>query len=212
MQSIKKQLNELGPDLCLSVERWLAVEHAQTLEDGIEYSTLVDHVNNQTSTYTEKCLVLDTKSAREGLLVIPIVDVDKSMRRSSKKIAEAGDLIISRLRPYLLQVAYIPPNLEELTGHKQVFISTEFFVFRGKSKKSIAYLLPWLLGDNVQKVIQGASTGGHHPRFDLDLLTSLHVPEGLYKQRNILSKKVEDICVNNLSYQKQLSTLLGYFM
>lgn len=49
-----------------------------------------------------------------------------------------GDVIISRLRPYLRQVAYVDEDRKEILG-----ASTEFFVIRARNNESIAYLVPF---------------------------------------------------------------------
>lgn len=59
---------------------------------------------------------------------------------SNKKILKTGDVIISRLRPYLRQVAYV-----DIDSNLQLCASTEFYVLRARNNESIAFLVPFLL-------------------------------------------------------------------
>jgi hypothetical protein len=99
---------------------------------------------------------------------------------SAKRRVQAGDVIVSRLRPYLRQVALIDEALFQLApGGNAVVTSTEFFVIRGRPGFAAAGLIPFLLSEPVQAALAAGQEGGHHPRFGKDLLLSLPVPEGV---------------------------------
>ena len=84
--------------------------------------------------------------------------------RAVKKIIKAGDVIISRLRPYLKQVAFVDKVLCE--HYDSVLCSTEYFVLRSKDQHiSIAFIVPVLLSREVQNMLISSQEGGHHPRF-----------------------------------------------
>jgi hypothetical protein len=97
---------------------------------------------------------------------------------SAKRRVRAGDVVISRLRPYLRQVALIDEALFQLCpGGNAVVTSTEFFVLRGRAGFDAAGLVPFLLSAPVQAALAAGQEGGHHPRFCKELLQSLPVPE-----------------------------------
>lgn len=137
-----------------------------------------------------RCLVLDTSDAREGIVTARKKPIHGSEIGSAKKVVEPNDVIISRLRPYLRQVAFVDediPNSEEAT----LACSTEFFVLRSPDRQSIAFLVPFLLSPPVQEVLAAAQEGGHHPRVNESTLLSLPVPIPFLDQREMISKTIE---------------------
>lgn len=140
---------------------------------------------------TSECLVLDTSDVREGIVIgrkQPIIGTEIG---SAKKEIIAGDVIISRLRPYLRQVAFI--DKEILNSQKaRITCSTEFFVLRSVDNLSIAFLVPFLLSSQIQEVLKASQEGGHHPRFIESTLLTLPIPKKLISQREIISKVVQD--------------------
>ncbi len=135
----------------------------------------------------ESFVLLDTSDAREGIVISdkqPTSEIG-----STKKITEPGDVIISRLRPYLRQVAYVDQEVPYL-GDLKILCSTEFFVLRSSDKKCIAFLVPFLLSPQVQNALSAAQEGGHHPRFDETTLLSMSIPASFLKRREDISKTV----------------------
>ena len=133
-------------------------------------------------------LVLDTGDAREGLAVargeaVPAV-------ASHKRVVTPGDVIISRLRPYLRQVAFLD---DAVLGARRgrLVASSEFYVLRPRDGRSIAFLVPFLLSAGVQGALAAAQEGGHHPRFREETLAGLPVPPSLLEARDELSALVE---------------------
>lgn len=106
---------------------------------------------------------------------------------SSKKIAEPGDLIVSRLRSYLREIAIIPP----LNG--LVLVSSEFVVLRPKpqSHLSTEILLPFLLSSPVQTILKWSRDGSEHPRFSDSVLLSLPVPKSLIDQHESIRRSIK---------------------
>ena len=132
-------------------------------------------------------LVLDTSDAREGIIIsrkLPTTDIG-----SAKKMVQPGDVIISRLRPYLRQVAYVDDQIRNL-GDRGLVCSTEFFVLRSSEGQSIAFLVPFLLSQQVQEVFAASQEGGHHTRFDEPTLLALPVPKSLVSRRETASEAV----------------------
>jgi hypothetical protein len=133
-------------------------------------------------------VVLDTGDAKNGIISLKVAD-DHTAVGSAKKVLKSGDVIISRLRPYLRQVGLVDEDLARLGI---VIASTEFYVLRPKDGKSIAYLVAFLLSDIVQQVLAASQEGGHHPRVPEKNLLGLVVPAALLGERDRLSHAVED--------------------
>jgi hypothetical protein len=123
-----------------------------------------------------KYAVLDTNDAKEGFLTLGKALCEPSELGSTKKIVKLGDVIISRLRPYLRQVGLAEGPDEFNRPDVTVVCSTEFYVLYRKDI-DIAGLMPFLLSEPVQTAICAAQEGGHHPRFDIDTLLNLRVPD-----------------------------------
>jgi hypothetical protein len=138
-----------------------------------------------------RCLVLDTSDVREGLVVGQKGLVDGSEIGSAKKVAEPGEVIVSRLRPYLRQVGFVDAGILNYGAGVQLAFSTEFYVLRSMSGASIAFLVPLLLSEPVQQVLAASQEGGHHPRFNESVLLDLPVPRRLLEQRAEVSRQVE---------------------
>ncbi len=136
-------------------------------------------------------LVLDTSDAQEGIIVCRKSAVDDFQIGSAKKLVEKDAVIISRLRPYLRQVGYVDEGIGCWDKGILLACSTEFFVLRSTDKRSIAFLVPFLLSEPVQKVLAVSQEGGHHPRFGDTALMSLPVPMSLLRERDQISLNVE---------------------
>lgn len=93
--------------------------------------------------------------------------------KSAKKIVSGGDIIISKLRPYLKEMAYIPDTI------KQIPVSTEFIVLREKhSKNEMRFvLIPFMLSKYVQDILFWSQQGSNHPRFEERMLLELKMPD-----------------------------------
>lgn len=156
-----------------------------------ELVTLVKKTVNASSKEIESCLVLDTSDSREGIVIgrqrqIPIAELG-----STKKVLEPNDVIVSRLRPYLRQVALVDKEISNWTGSAALLCSTEYFPLRSIDGRSIAFLVPFLLSDQVQKILAASQEGGHHPRFNDSTLLALRVPKALVQEREAISKAIE---------------------
>lgn len=170
MRCIVRSTLKTGTDFSLSPERWLSADTATRLVGDALFGEVVALVSQQTVPPENAHFVLDTNNAREGLLDLPILGSPVNARTSAKKLAREGDIIFSRLRPYLRQVALLPAGLSKLLAQDAFYCSTEFFVFRAVTGNNIAGLVAWLLSDPIQAMVSEATTGGHHPRINSDLL------------------------------------------
>lgn len=151
-------------------------------------------------------LVLDTSDAREGLVICRkghAADIG-----STKKAFQVGDVIISRLRPYLRQVAYVDGTIPSLTG-AALLCSTEFFVLRSVDQQSIAFLVPFLLSAQVQRVLAASQEGGHHPRVRESSLLALPLPSSLLETRAATSDAIERAAELYRQSERELRLLIG---
>jgi len=165
--------------------------------DGVPLGSLVSVKGRALSTKkmdpTRRYLVLDAGDAAEGFLRPKSDPVDAADVNSAKKPVRPGDVIISRLRPYLRQVALVDGDLARGAGGAEVVVSTEFYVLRpGELGDSVAFLVPFLLSPSVQEVLAASQEGGHHPRFSKETLLSLPVPQHVVDERDEVSSAVEE--------------------
>lgn len=108
-------------------------------------------------------------------------------RISAKKLVLAGDILISRLRSYLKQVAIVPPSIKEAA------VSTEFIVLRPRENMKGGFLLPFLLSNIVQTILSWSQDGNEHPRFSEAVLLGLSVPEVVVKHAETLNAQIREV-------------------
>lgn len=209
MRCITRSFHDIGTDFNLSPEHWIATQTASELGEGTLLSEIVQAVSQQQTPPKDARFVLDTGNAREGLLDLTILGNPVSGRSSAKKVAQDGDVIISRLRPYLRQVALIPEGTCNLLGVDKLYCSTEFFVLRAKQEGSnIAGIVSWLLSKPIQEMLNGAATGGHHPRIGVDLLINAPVDDR-YLDVN-LGDEIASLLRSHIEGQRKLNVLLRH--
>ena len=209
MRWIVRSFSETGTDYSLSPEHWLSTETASRLVSGTLLSEVVQSIAQTQLPPDDAQFVLDTGNAREGLLDITILGNPVSGRTSAKKVVRDGDVIVSRLRPYLRQVTYIPPGTCQVLGVDRLYCSTEFFVLRSREEsRNIAGLVAWLLSQPIQDMLSAAATGGHHPRVSVDLLLTSPV-EDWYLGVEV-SEKIADVLRSHIEGQRKLLILLRH--
>ncbi len=194
--SMLRRLGDLGEALVLAPERYhprrsVAIASQRCLADLVDVLT----PNASASSLADKpVLVLDTSHAYEGFVICRHDPVPATAMGSAKRRIQPGDVIISRLRPYLRQVAFVDAALfRQAPGGNHVAASTEFFVLRSRNDFPAAALVPFLLSAPVQAALAAGQEGGHHPRFSLDLLASLRVPDRLVAQAMTISRRVQTL-------------------
>jgi hypothetical protein len=151
--------------------------------------------------------VLDTGDAREGLILTRRPAVPGNELGSNKKRVRPGDVIVSRLRPYLRQVGYVDPGLAPETI--EIVCSTEFYVLRSRDESSIAFLVPLLLSQGVQEVLSASQEGGHHPRFNLATLENIGIPTPVLEGRAELSESVQRAVQSSRLADVAMTELVG---
>ncbi len=204
-----RPLERLARGLIFAPERYDPRRSLPSLDGDQPLGDLVQLARNTVSPRSapKRCLVVDTTHARCGILALDRGPVDSI--GSTKKLAKPGDLIISRLRPYLRQVAWIDPEAPGREEGLPLLCSTEFYVLSprvgdGGNTPSIAFLVPYLLSEAVQSALAAAQEGGHHPRFDADTLLELPVPASLLDERETISREVAEAC---RAYRRSDATL-----
>jgi hypothetical protein len=174
-----RRVDELGPDCVLAPERH---DPRRRVDRGasVALDTLVELARSGVRGLSGPVLVLDTSHAWEGVVLARHAPAGPEAIGSAKRSLAPGDVVVSRLRPYLRQVAYVDAGLFALDpAGNAVCASTEFFVLRGRGGFPAAALVPFLLSDRVQAALAAGQEGGHHPRFPEVLLRGLQVPDAL---------------------------------
>lgn len=187
MKSAVRSLAELGDDVVLAPERWVSLAGAG---EGVPLGELVVERRERVDEL-DRAIVLDTTHARDGLLDLPGALRAAPSAKSAKKRALAGDLVVSRLRPYLRQIALVHPRALERAGDRPLALSTEFYVLAPRRPgDDLGFLLPFLLGAEAQAVLAAAQEGGHHPRVPRASLLALRVPEPFVRSRRRTARAV----------------------
>lgn len=113
--------------------------------------------------------------------LVPFLDGDKvpvkcAQIASTKKVIQAGDLVVSRLRSYLREIAIVEPSKQY-----SMVASTEYIVLRPKKDCSLPVeaLLVYLRSALPQIVLKWSQDGSNHPRFDEKELLRMPVPRVL---------------------------------
>ncbi|HEY0006010.1 MAG TPA: hypothetical protein VGB17_14610, partial [Pyrinomonadaceae bacterium] len=111
---------------------------------------------------------------------IPITELG-----SNKKRFRRGDVVVSRLRSYLKEIALVEATSPACVG------STEFFVLRPRSERvSSELLLVYLRSEPVQKILRWCQDGSQHPRFKEEELLSIKLPDRLLTVQDEIVAKV----------------------
>lgn len=210
MKSVRRSVAELGPELSFAAEYWISAERITHLSGSTKLFDIARLIGRGSTGREERPIFLDTNAANNGLLNITgVVNGRTAERTSHKKVLSEGHVIMSRLRPYLRQIAFIPIGFFELMGCSDVLCSTEFYALEPiHPSKSIAFLVPWLLSAEIQDIFQQATTGGHHPRFERDLLSDLCIPDRVIAERTRISKDVAELSRAYVEAQLQMRDLV----
>lgn len=147
----------------------------------------------------------DPKQARKGEMVRnfditdalePFLDDSREPEAanemgSSKKRFQAGDVVVSRLRSYLKEIAVV-----RTSGTPQSVGSSEYIVLRTTGKGlSPETLMVYLRCPLVQTILKWSQDGSNHPRFTEEDLLAIPVPDkvlGVQKQIDgLVNKAIE---------------------
>ncbi len=179
---------ELLPSTLLAPERYVGTRTGA----GVPLGDLVVERALRVRKPPADAIVFDTTHARDGLLDLACASRAPGVPASAKKPLIAGDLLVSRLRTYLRQVAWVHPLIVAAAG-RPLACSTEFHVLSPRDDgASLAFLVPFVLSAPVQARLLAAQEGGHHPRVPRDVLLSLPVPRAWVRRREELSRRVTE--------------------
>jgi len=158
------------------------------VSDFVEIVNKQIKVNN--SMDDSRYVVLDTSDAYSGIIRPRKELCENKNIKSAKKLIQKGDVIISRLRPYLRQVALVDENIFHIFEQDySVVCSTEFFVLRSKNGEDVSFIVPFLLSAPIQEILSFSQEGGHHPRFNQSTLMGISIPDKILKNRKSISKE-----------------------
>jgi hypothetical protein len=203
------RLTELDSGFVLAPERYDPRKHS--LESELTGRRLHDFVEvrrqiiSKSTKGIDSCLIFDTGDAQHGFLTKAHREISRRDDiGSAKKLVKAGDVIISRLRSYLKQIAWIDSGICE--AGITIAVSTEFYVLSPKEpeRKSIAFLVPFLRSIEVQSILAASQEGGHHPRFHERVLIELNMPDALIECRDSLSHEVESAVLMARNYENSI--------
>jgi len=96
---------------------------------------------------------------------------------SIKKRMKNGDVIVSRLRSYLKEIALV-----EVSNDVEAVGSSEFVVLRPKSTEVCPEVLAaYLRSEPVQIILKWSQDGSNHPRFQEEELLAIKLPDRVLK-------------------------------
>jgi type I restriction enzyme S subunit len=119
---------------------------------------------------------------------------------SAKKRFQAGDVVISRLRSYLKEIAVVrTSNTLPAVG------SSEFIVLRPQvGGLSAETLIVFLRCSLVQTVLKWSQDGSNHPRFTEEDLLAIPIPDTLHR----VQKKIDALVQESIERRREASQLL----
>jgi hypothetical protein len=206
-----RTLADLAPDYVLAPERHVLAGGAAASGDGVPLGELVIERRERIDPQSDGAgaVVLDTSHARDGILDVAGALRDGAGGKSAKKRAVAGDLVVSRLRPYLRQIALVHPSALAVAGDRPLALSTEFYVLAPRTPGAdLAFLVPFLLSKDAQSALASAQEGGHHPRVPWTSLFALRVPRSLLRTRVKISRAVVEALAETYGASSRLRALL----
>lgn len=208
-----RTIAELGPDLVLAPEHYDPRRHVQAaatrcLGDLVEIAA--ESVDAASFARDARVLILDTTHAFEGFVLFRHEPTVAGEIGSAKRRLMPGDVIVSRLRPYLRQVAFVDEGLFRVGGAPNALVaSTEFFVLRRRRDLDPACLVPYLLSPAVQAALCAGQEGGHHPRFGRELLQGLPVPPAVVDTSESVAREVRGLAASVRSAFEASRRLVG---
>lgn len=119
-----------------------------------------------------------------GVSPMPAVELG-----STKKRFQRGDVVVSRLRSYLKEIAVVNTH-----GELQCVGSSEFIVLRPHSSEVTPELLMvFLRSQPVQSVLKWCQDGSQHPRFKEDEILSLNLPDVLLDVQPEVTRLIKEV-------------------
>ena len=200
-----KATTQLGPQFVLTPERYNPKRRMNLSDenDGVLLSEIITLENDIVASKKDASAwyQINTSDAMGGYLRVPS---NPEQLNSNKKVLKTGDVIISRLRPYLRQVAYVDTN-----SNSQLCASTEFYVLRARNNESIAFLVPFFLSEAAQTDFANSVEGSQHPRFKEEDILNLVIPSELFEEREKISQDISNAINQYREYEKSLGSAIS---
>ena len=172
----------------------LLSEHCQSVRD------LFDATDARRG---EQVRNFDLTAALEPVLDDSMETMPAAEIGSTKKKFQAGDVVISRLRSYLREIAVV-----RTSPAVAAIGSSEFIVLRprenAKSKLTPETLLIYLRSLPVQTILKWSQDGSAHPRFDEDDLLAIPVPDSVVR----IAPKIDALVNEALTARAEAARLL----
>jgi restriction endonuclease S subunit len=144
----------------------------------------------------------DLTDALSGFLDDTLEPTTAAQIGSTKKAFAPGDLVISRLRSYLKEIAIVLPG-----GETPLVGSSEFIVLRPKQNAlPVEALLVYLRSPYVQTILKWCQDGSNHPRFDEKELLAIPVPDKVMSIGKELTAKVKNALTARRESRRLLDT------
>lgn len=120
---------------------------------------------------------------------------------SSKKTFKRGDVVVSRLRSYLKEIAIVDtPEDAKTVG------SSEFIVLRPSSALGAEALVVYLRSLPVQLILKWCQSGSNHPRFAEKDLLAIKVPDIVLDIQDTLQSNVRQSIDKSRESKRLLET------
>lgn len=172
-------------------EKWNLLDTLETLpgRSVSAYFTVVrDTVSASDAEPNEMVYCYDLTDAMRYFLDDDVPLIPAPEIGSTKKRFTHGDVVVSRLRSYLKEIAIVAtPDEAQCVG------SSEFIVLRPKSEAmSPDLLLVYLRSEPVQRVLKWCQSGSNHPRFKLKEITTLKLPDRILSVQDEVERLIQD--------------------
>lgn len=136
---------------------------------------------------TETVRNFDLTDALQPFLDETVEPATRDTIGSTKKKLKPGDLVVSRLRSYLKEIAVVLD-----AGEEPMVGSTEFIVLRPvEGALRVETLLVYLRCKYVQTILKWCQDGSNHPRFHEDELLNLWIPDVVRDHQDEIAAKVK---------------------
>lgn len=120
---------------------------------------------------------------------------------SLKKRIKKNDIVVSRLRSYLKEIAIV-----EVPEGVPAVGSSEFIILRSASKELLPEaLLVYLRSAPVQTILKWSQDGSNHPRFQENELLAINVPDKVLKIQADIRKMIQE----GIKAHREAKRLLG---
>ena len=200
----------LDKDESISPENYTRLFDNIKRDVGVPLGNLISLSEENNRNHDVNLTVLDVSHSSNGIINISGTKYTSEVK-TQKKIAREGDVIISRLRPYLKQVGFVDRQLLDSCNMPYLATSTEYYVLRSKdTKQSIAFLVPFLLSNYAQKILSDSVQGGHHPRFREEVLLELEIPTEYFERHAEMNEEVLKYISEYRCFEKSRTASLIY--